>query len=261
MVKRDDLVNFLNKYFEPYEELAKTREVLVNGLQVKGSEWVKRVGLGVSANLEFFKKAHLAGCNFLIVHHGLGFSGVEKTNKPAPHLEERLRFLYRNEISLSGYHFMLDHHPEIGNNAWVLKKLGAKVVCNVFDKWGWLGKFNFPKSVSQIVKECEAIYGHRGLVVGSTRAEVTSLAVVSGSGAVDYKRPEIMDEFLQNRVEMEIVGDMREGHPAFAKELGLVLASFGHYNSETIGVKNLGEVIKKQYSNLPVEFIDVPNEL
>ena len=54
---------------------------------------------------------------------------------------------------------------------------------------------------------------------------------------------------------------MKESHMAFAKEIGLCIAAFGHYNTETIGVKNIGEVIKKQYNSLPVEFIDVPNEL
>lgn len=261
MIKRDDLVNFLNKYFEPYVEMASGREMLINGLQVKGIEWVKRVGLGVSANLEFFKKAQASGCNFLIVHHGLGFAGTEKVNKLAPYTEERLKFLYKNEMSLCGYHFMLDHHPEIGNNAWVIKKLGGKVVGNISDKWGWFGKFPSPKKVSDLVKECEQIYGHKGFVAGSSRLEVTTFAIVSGSGAVDCKNPNIIDEFVNNKIELEIVGDMKEGHPAFAKEIGMVIAAFGHYNTETIGVKNLGEVIRKQYGGLPVEFIDVPNDL
>lgn len=261
MVERDKLTNFLNKYFEPYAGLAEGREMLVNGLQVVGAEEVVKVGLGVSTSLEFFQKAHAAGCNFLIVHHGLGFAGVEKTNTFPPHTHERLKFLFQNNMSLAGYHFMLDHHPEIGNNAWVIRKLGAEVVGNIYDKWGWFGRFPSPKNFEEIISQCEKIYNHSSHVVGTRKGEVTTFAVVSGSGAIDYKNQNIIHEFLENKIELEIVGDMKESHPAFAKELSLSIASFGHYKSETIGVKNLGEIIKKEFPQLLVEFIDIPNEL
>lgn len=261
MTKRTELVNFLNNYFEPYGELARTREMLINGLQITGYDEINKVGLGVSASLEFFQKAYQQGCNFLIVHHGLGFLGIDKTNKFTPHMEERLRFLFTNNISLSGYHFMLDNHPEIGNNAWVIKKLGAEVIGNVYDKWGWFGRFSEPKSFGQIIKGCETIYSHKSNVVGLQKDKIAVFAVVSGSGAVDYKSLSSISEFIENKIELEIVGDMKESHPAFAKELGLSIAAFGHYNTETIGVKNLGDVIKKEFPTLAVEFVDVPNEL
>lgn len=261
MIKRNDLVNFFKKYFEPYESLAASQEMLVNGLQVKGNEWVKRVGLGVSANLEFFKKANAAGCNFLIVHHGMGFSGAEKLNKLAPHTEERLKFLYKNEISLCGFHFMLDHHPEIGNNAWVIKQLGGKVVGGISHNWGWYAKFPEPRNFSEVIAQCEKLYGHKANVVGLRRELISNFSVVSGSGALDYKDTEEINSYLDKGIELQIVGDMKESHAGFAKEIGMSIAAFGHYNTETVGVKNLGEIIRKQYSGLPVEFIDVPNDL
>ena len=262
MIKRAALTNFLNKFFKPYEDPARAREMVVNGLQISGADEVKKVGLGVSVGLEFFQKAHEAGCNFLVVHHGLSFGGVtENGNKLFPHLESRLKYLYQNEISLAGYHFCLDHHPEIGNNAWVIKKLGGQTLGSICDAWGWYPRFPKPRLLDEVVKECEDIYTHRGLVVGASRQTVTTFAVVSGSGAPDYRDPDNYREFLEKEIELEIVGDMKEAHPSFAKEIGLTLAAFGHYNTETIGVKNLGEVIKKEFSSLPVEFIDVPNVL
>lgn len=261
MVKRDELVNFLNKYFAPYEEMARDREMLVNGLQIHGAPEVMGVGLGVSTSLEFMQKAQATGCNFLIVHHGLSFSSAVKTNRFPSYLEERLRFLFQNNISYAGYHFLLDHHPEIGNNAWVIRKLGAEVVGNIHDQWGWYGQFSSSKSFDEVIKECEKIYNHPAHVVGVKKDQIKTFAVVSGSGAVDYHDPKNIQEFIDKGIELEIVGDMKESHPAFAKESGLAIAAFGHYNTETIGIKNMGEVIKKQFPNLPVEFIDVPNEL
>ncbi len=34
----------------------------------------------------------------------------------------------------------------------------------------------------------------------------------------------------------------------------------GHYNTEKLGVQNLGKLIEKKFS-LEVEFIDIPNEI
>lgn len=261
MVKRDELIKFLNQYFEPYQKLAEEKEMLVNGVQVHGADEVTGVGLGVSTSLEFMQKAKAAGCNFLIVHHGLRFGGVEKNNQLPTHLEERLRFLFQNKISYAGYHFLLDHHPEIGNNAWIVRKLGGEVVGNIYDQWGWFGRFPSPKNFEDIISDCEKIYNHPSHVVGAKKDWIETFAVVSGSGAVDYHDPKNIQEFIDKGIELEIVGDMRESHPAFAKEVGLAIAAFGHYNTETIGIKNLGEVIKKQFPNLKVEFVDVPNSL
>jgi len=111
MIKRAALTNFLNKFFKPYEDPARAREMVVNGLQISGADEVKKVGLGVSVGLEFFQKAHEAGCNFLVVHHGLSFGGVtENGNKLFPHLESRLKYLYQNEII---NHFNLDFFNKI----------------------------------------------------------------------------------------------------------------------------------------------------
>lgn len=261
MVRRDELINFLIKYFEPYAEMAGSREMLVNGVQIHGAEEIIGVGLGVSTSLEFMQKAVAAGCNFLIVHHGLGFAGVEKTNQLPVHLEGRLRFLFQNNISYAGYHAMLDHHPEIGNNAWVIRKLGGEVLGNVYDQWGWFGKFPSPRNFEEIISECEKIYDHPAHVVGVKKDQISTFAVVSGSGAIGYHDPKNIQEFIDKGIELEIVGNMKESHPAFAKEIGLAIAAFGHYNTETIGVKNLGEVIKKEFPGLPVQFIDVPNPL
>lgn len=258
MVKRDDLVNFLNRYFEPYGRLAGESEMVVNGLQIIGSAAVAKVGLGVSANLEFFRKAVEAGCNFLIVHHGFNLGQQIVNNVPAPLLQERLRFLYKNDVSLVGYHFLLDHHPEIGNNAAVLKSLGAQPLGNIHGFWGWYGDLPQAKELSEVVSFLEELYQHPGLVVGREKRSVRRIAVVSGSGGPDV---EVAAAFGEKGVDLLVVGDLRESHFGVVNELGLTAAAFGHYNTEKIGVKNLGEVLRREFAELPVEFIDVPNEL
>ena len=56
MVYRDTLMVFLNKFFEPYQEKAQNDPWGANGLQLAGKDEIKKIALGVSANLEFFQK-------------------------------------------------------------------------------------------------------------------------------------------------------------------------------------------------------------
>ena len=263
MIKKAELTNFLDNYFRPYEELANSREMLRNGLQIDGKETVSKIGLGVSASLEFFEKAKEENCDFLITHHSLSFPDpVEFKNTYPEYFEKRLKFLYKNEMSLAGYHFMLDHHPEIGNNAWVLKELGANLQGNVIDKWGWFGTLLKPTNLPEILEKCEKIYSHKPFVAGVLGDRtISTIAVVSGSGSLDSRVSSHLREFIDNKIELEIVGDMRESHPALAKELGITISAFGHYNTEVIGVRNLGQVIKSEFKSLEVIFVDVPNLL
>lgn len=257
MIRRDELAGFLNKYFEPYKNLEDESEMVVNGLQVMGGEEVSKVSLGVSASLEFFQRSYQSGCNFLIVHHGLGINRAVINNIPVPLLQERLKFLYKNDISLAGFHFLLDHHPEIGNNTSVLKSLNAGILGNVHGFWGWYGDLSQEKELSEIINFLERLYQHPAQVIGTEKRLIKRIAVVSGSGGPDI---EIAEQFREKGIDLLVVGDLRESHFGVVNELGLTAAAFGHYNTETIGIKNLGEVIKKEFPSLPVEFVDVPNE-
>lgn len=58
MVKRDDLVKYIYSYFsqEEIEKAQKFDTHGANGLQVKGGENITGIALGVTADLEFFKR-------------------------------------------------------------------------------------------------------------------------------------------------------------------------------------------------------------
>lgn len=258
MIERDTLIEFLDRYFGPYRELVAQNEMVVSGVQIVGSEKVRKVGLGVSGTLKFFKKAKENGADFLIVHHGLGIQKQVIGNIPNCLLQGRLRFLYQNGMTLAGYHFALDHHPKIGNNAWVLNKLGAKPLGNIHGYWGWYGDLLEARPQKEIVSFLESFYGHTVKMLGPLKARVRRVAVISGSGGPDA---DLATEFLEKKIDLLVTGELKESHVGVAEEIDLAVAAFGHYNTEKIGVINLGEVLKKQFPDLSVEFIDVPNDL
>lgn len=259
MIKRDDLVKFIYDYFtqEEIEKAQKYDTFGSNGLQVKGDTNVNGVALGVSFNFELLKKAKEANCNFIITHHGLRLP-------PNPFylnslFTSQMKFLLSNNFSLMGFHFLLDSHSEIGNNAVVLKKLGAKLVKHFDEDWGWIGELPKPIKREECIKKLSSIYKCDPISFLYGKDEIQTIAIVSGGGT-PYQYSDITDE-LQDGIDVCVTGEAKESTQGLCREAKINYVSFGHYNTEVIGVQALGKVIKKQFPDLPVKFINIPNSL
>lgn len=256
MVFRDTLLIFLNKYFAPYQEKAKKDQYCANGVQVEGKDEIRKIALGVSTNLEFIQKAVKKEADCLIVHHSLVLHNLN--NRIDSLLRDRLKLLLEENLTLIGYHFLLDHHPEIGNNAAVIKKLGGEVKESFHDEWGWIGEFKEKRELDDIIKETQKIYDQKPIFsVLKGPKKIKRFAVISGAGS-PYDAD--MKSYLDNKIDLLITGEAREWTPALFEESKINFASFGHYATEKIGVKALGEVIKSQFY-VDIDFIDIPNQL
>ncbi|MEI7441828.1 MAG: Nif3-like dinuclear metal center hexameric protein, partial [bacterium] len=117
-----------------------------NGLQVEASRQdIVKIGLAVDSGLSVLEKAVSAGCQMLIVHHGLFW-------KNSPNLSgvmgKKVRTLIEGNCSLYASHLPLDGHPELGNNAEIVRLLGAKLstpFCYSGQKTiGYVGEFSEP---------------------------------------------------------------------------------------------------------------------
>lgn len=259
MIKRDDLVKYIYNYFTE-EEIQKAQKIDThgaNGLQVKGSENITGIALGVTADLEFFQKAKKENCNFLIVHHGLRLTEVNFSINEI--LKNRLKFLFDNDTTLMGFHYLLDSHPKVGNNAVVLNKLGAKITKPFYDDWGWVGELKEEETRDEIIKRCIKIYNCKPTSFLFGKEKIKKIAIVSGFGSV-YPYSEVSSQIMED-IDLYVTGVATDLTQAICKEGNINYLAFGHYNTETIGIKALGEVLKKQFPNLPIKFIDIPNSL
>jgi len=255
MVYRDTLMVFLNKYFSPFAEKAKRDMYGANGIQFEGKDEIRKIALGVSANKEFFEKAVKREADCLIVHHGLNFNNLNQRIDAL--MKSRLGILFNNDLTLIGYHFLLDHHPEIGNNALVIKKLGGEIREPFYDEWGWVGELKEKTLVTDVLKNCKKIYDHEPYIILKGPKKIKRFAVLSGAGAPHSSDIRALKD---ENIELLITGEAKEDTPAWITEAGINFASFGHYDTEKLGLKALGEVIKAQFY-VDVEFIEVPNEL
>lgn len=257
MISREEIIKFtFDSFGEDFVEKAKKKDDYVNGVQIRGSEQVEKIALGVSANLEFLKKCQEWGANFIIVHHGLSLDKLDHYFNPL--LKERFKVLFEGNVTLLGFHYLLDAHKKIGNNAQILKKLGAKIVEPFYDEWGWIGEFPKSKDIKIVIDKLTNIFSHQPIRHLFGKKKIKKIAVTSGGGT---PRAREMPEFLEKDFDLYVTGETRESVPALIKEAKINYLAFGHYDTEKFGVQALGKIIKKKFPSVKVRFIEVPNPL
>jgi dinuclear metal center YbgI/SA1388 family protein len=223
-----------------------------NGLQVQGADEVTRVGLATDAALATYRKAAEAGCQLLFVHHGLIWGGLESITG---RVHDHVRFLIRNDLSLYAAHLPLDAHPQLGNNARLAD------VCGLGDRQpfgdyhgnalGFSGRLPVPVSLDELAARFAAEIGGepRSLPFGPPR--ITTLAVVSGGGSGDLPRA------IEAGLHCFVTGEGRHENHHLALEAGINVLYLGHYRSETVGVRAVGEALAREFG-VETVFIDEP---
>ena len=163
MIALDDLVAFLDSYMGGSEAVARIDPQMANGLQVRGRERVGTIVTGVSASVRFFEEAAALGADALVVHHSLNMPAGVHFDHIFSH---RLRVLFERGLSLIGYHYLLDSHPEVGNNAQIVKQLGATLTERyTSDGWGWVGEFDPPVGRDDLLRaQRPAVWASGGAV-------------------------------------------------------------------------------------------------
>jgi len=256
MVKRDELIEFVYQTIgEKLIEKALAKEDLANGVQILGGAEVKKVLVGVSLNEEFLKLAVKNGSNFCVFHHGLDVRAY-KSRLPL-YYQKRLKLIVNNEMTIMAFHYGLDAHPTIGNNAMIIKKLGAKIKDSLWNEWAFTAIFDKAQDIHDLAHKCEEMFDHEIFVVEGRSQKVKTIGVVSG-GAKPY--PDELAEMEAKGVELFISGEASESSPHKMQESGISYFVCGHYATEKFGVQELGKKIKSKFmSKIDVEFIDIEN--
>ena len=262
MVKRDELIKTINKIIGS-DLLAKANKVdqNANGVQVHGVDGVNKIALGVSTSMDFFEEAVDSGAEFCITHHGLHLSEKYMYNSLLNKSQQSiLKYVFANNLTVSGYHYSLDAHHEIGNNATIIKLLGAKFTNEpYFEEWGWVGEFDREVEAEELASICAKVFEHDIFAVYGGPAKIRRIGVCSGGAKpVDAD----IHEIAAKNIDLHLAGEIAEGGPAIARECGFNYFAAGHYATEVFGVQELGKKIKSHYKDmLEVEFIDIPNPL
>lgn len=262
MIQRDELVEFIHQTIgQDILTEARAIEQNANGVQVVGQGNIHKIAVGVSANLDFLQEAVKDKAEMCIFHHGLHLSGKYIANSRLdPALQSQLQVVFDNHLTIAAYHFALDHHPEIGNNAQIIEKIGAKRTNeSYFDSFGWVAEFDKPVVVGELAERCSEIFNHDVFAVYGGSETVKRVGVVSGGGKPEGKW---LHEIYDKKIDVHLTGEIAEGGPALAKDGGFNYFACGHYATEVFGVQALGNAIKDQFKDkIEVEFIDIANQI
>jgi dinuclear metal center YbgI/SA1388 family protein len=222
----------------------------VNGLQVENaSGTIGRVVAAVDATLESIEavvkgarrekgevRSGEEGGTLLLVHHGLFWDG----NVPATGRRyRRLRTLFEHDIALYSAHIPLDIHPEVGNNALLAQQLGMAgsepFTTYRGTPFGAAGALDLPRD--ELVRRLEDLLGSNVTLIPGGPARTRQVGVITGGAgtSVGAAHAAGLDPFITGE------GPHHPYHEAM--ELGINLLYAGHYATETVGVKALGQAL------------------
>ena len=256
MVSRQEIVTYLDEILDipGWEPVDSSR----NGLQVIGRDEGTLILGATDASQALFEIAKESDAFLVFVHHGLFWADIQRVDGV---VKTRLAALFQSNTNLYAAHLPLDAHPELGNNAQLLRLLTVENT----NPWGTYherkigckGTLPEPELFTAFAQRVQDLLAVPPLTVMANGPEMChSIGVISGGATANF-----VAEATSAGLDTLLVGEA--GHSFFhlSKEYGLNVIGGGHYATETWGVKAVLERLQAQYPEIQAEFIDLPTGL
>ncbi len=221
-----------------------------NGLQVEMNGPVARIASAVDASESSLEAAASAPGTLLLVHHGLFWGGMQRLTGS---WMRKMRMLIEGKVAVYSSHLPLDAHPVLGNNVLLARAMG-------FSEWDRFLPFNgvplgvkvaTKMTLSDLTKSLADAVGRPPRVTGRGPQEIRSVGIVTGGAGSETGNASAAG------VDAFITGEAPHHACVLAEEIGVHLLLGGHYETETFGVRALGEKCAGQFS-LPFKWIGTP---
>ncbi len=236
-----DIYEFLNTYC-PYELAEEWDNPGLNVGRMDAS--VERVLLALDATDAAIAAAKAADCELLITHHPLIFS-PEKQVTSETDTGRHILSLAEKGIAHIACHTNLDA-AEGGVNTCLAACCGMEET-QVFSGLGRYGAVETTASalIARLKKElpsdlCLGVLCHE---------DIRKIAVVGGSGG------SLLEEAIALGCDTFITGEFKHNHALLAREQGVNLLMFGHYETEYIALAPLAQSLQKAFPALKVEVL------
>lgn len=224
----------------------------VNGLQLENHHGeVTKVAAAVDAHVPVVKLAVERGCDLLLVHHGLFWSGVQPITGA---MFEKVKLATDKNLAIYSAHLPLDGHLELGNSILLGRALGLQAEWTPFFPFKNFNvgvRTDVHVSRNELVQCFENAVGGRVHVCAGGPETVRHIGIVTGGAGseVATMKAQGIDTFL--------TGEGPHWSYTLAEELGVNVLYGGHYATETFGVKALAAHLSEKFG-LPWEFIEHP---
>lgn len=245
---RQKIVSYLDRELR----ISEIADVSCNGLQVEGTENIRRIALAVDACMAVFEKAQKKRCQMIIAHHGLIWGGIKSVSKT---IKQNLSFLLTNEINLYAAHIPLDLHPKLGNNIQLCKTINLKKI-KEFGEYegnliGFEGDLIKTFSIEEMSKRVNQKIGGVSEILPFGKKRIKRVGIVSGGGAKS------LIEAIEKGLDCFITGEHAHENYHLAKESRINVLYIGHYHSEKLGVIAVGKDLDKRFG-IETIFIEEP---
>ncbi|MBN1998041.1 Nif3-like dinuclear metal center hexameric protein [candidate division KSB1 bacterium] len=245
MANRDDIIKFVDSYLD----VTLYKDYCPQGLQVEGKDKVEKIITAVSASLELFDNACQSGTDMIIVHHGILWDAESRVIKKS--FKARVKRLLDDDITLLAYHLPLDKHHQIGNNILAASALELTDIGDL--NVGIYGRITeLPFEI--LLQKIRNIFTPNILYFAFGPEFVRRVGFCSGGGSGELALA------IEKDCDVFNSGELKEPVMHLAKEAGIHAVAAGHYATEVLGVRALGQIIQKHF-NVDVDFIDIPNPL
>lgn len=164
----------------------------------------------------------------------------------------------KHGLNLYAAHLPLDAHPEVGNNAVLARMFGMDIAnwwysptnCPI----GVMGPLKEPLLLTSLVSQIEQKLNTQATVLAYGPKTASQMAIISGFGADKVAQAKALgaDTFL--------TGETSHQNYWAAADYGMNVIFAGHYATETVGVKALGQHLAERF-DLEVQFFDFPTTM
>lgn len=210
-----------------------------NGIQLEPPAQITTVASAVDACAASARAAAAVGADLLLVHHGLLWDAPYRL---IGHHYEMLATLIRAGCGVYSSHLPLDAHPELGNNAILANRLGMSER-QPFGSFRntVIGVIGTPVADTPAKASVALGFAVEEAVPAAKGGHATRLAVVSGGAA------SMLREAHAAGADALLTGEAKHHDRVLARDLGIGLWLGGHYQTETVGVRALGERLAAEF--------------
>ena len=225
----------------------------LNGVQIENSGRVTRIGAAVDVSSRVLTEAGKKNVDFLIVHHGLFWPGLQPIQGA---LRRQVRIAFENDVALYSAHLPLDIHARVGNNAQLVAALGLKSAQPFLEEKGQPVGLKVRASLprGELIRKLQRALNGPVKVFDFGPKRTRAIGIVTGAAGSEIYR------VAEENIDTFITGEAPHWAAVAAEELGMNFLLGGHYATEVFGVKALAVHLSKRF-RVPWEFIDCPTGL
>jgi len=231
----------------------------LNGVQLANRGEIDRVATAVDFSSATIRGAIESRARLILVHHGMFWGGPQPI---VGHRYQRIRALIEHNVAVYAAHLPLDVHPELGNNALLAKRLGLEPSGGFATfqgkSIGLSGASALPtRALVERAGELSKQFAGTLVTTPFEPDHVTRMwGLCTGAGADSAT----LREAAERGLDTIIVGEGPHHTAVEARELGIVVLYAGHYATETLGVRALGDAVASRFG-IPSSFVHAPTGL